>query len=155
MTLLVLTSIAWTNPASFTGRVVGISDGDTLTLLRDRTEVKIHLHGIDCPETGQDFGSGAKAFTSEVAFGKVVTIQPAGRDRYGRTVAEVVLSAGRSLNRELVRSGLAWWYRKYAPRDSTLERLEHEAKEAKLGRWFQPNPIPPSAAVSLTPAHLA
>jgi endonuclease YncB( thermonuclease family) len=60
----------------FSGKVVGVSDGDTITVLRDRTPVKIRLRGIDCPETGQDFGSRAKSVASELAFGKVVTVHP-------------------------------------------------------------------------------
>jgi endonuclease YncB( thermonuclease family) len=97
---------------SFSGKVVGVSDGDTITVLRDRTPVKIRLRGIDCPETGQDFGSRAKSITSELAFGKVVTVQPRRKDRYGRIVADVILPDGRTLNHELVRRGVAWWYRK-------------------------------------------
>jgi endonuclease YncB( thermonuclease family) len=72
-----------------------------------RTPVKIRLHGIDCPESGQDFGTWAKQATSGLAFGKVVTVQPRGTDRYGRTVALVVLPDGRTLNHELVRTGFA------------------------------------------------
>src|SRR3954467_11635776 len=73
-------------------RVVGVSDGDTLTVLRDgRTQVKIRLHGIDAPETGQDFGSRAKQAASDLAFGQTVTIRERDTDRYGRTVAVVVL----------------------------------------------------------------
>src|SRR5436305_14660114 len=92
----------------FTGKVVGVNDGDTITVLKDRIPVKVRLFGIDCPETGQDFGSRAKGATSEMAFGKVVTVHPRRNDRYGRTVADVVLPDGRTLNHELVRRGLAW-----------------------------------------------
>src|SRR3954468_9998601 len=60
----------------FTGKVVGVHDGDTITVLRDRTPVKLRLRGIDCPETRQEFGSRAKSVTSELAFGKVVTVHP-------------------------------------------------------------------------------
>jgi endonuclease YncB( thermonuclease family) len=127
----------------FTAKVVGVSDGDTITVLRDRIPVKIRLRGIDCPETGQDFGSRAKSVTSELAFGKVVTVHPSLKDRYGRTVADVILPDGRNLNQELVRRGVAWWYRKYAPHDTSLARLEFEAKAARIGLWSQPNPTPP------------
>jgi endonuclease YncB( thermonuclease family) len=127
----------------FSGKVVGISDGDTITVLRDRTPVKIRLRGIDCPETGQDYGSRAKSVTSELAFGKVVTVHPRRKDRYGRTVADVILPDGRVLNHELVRRGVAWWYRKYAPRDTTVARLEADAKAARIGLWSQPDPTPP------------
>jgi endonuclease YncB( thermonuclease family) len=69
-------------------------------------------YAMDCPETGQDFGSRAKNVTSELAFGKVVTVHPSRKDRYGRTVADVILPDGSILNHELVRRGAAWWYRK-------------------------------------------
>jgi endonuclease YncB( thermonuclease family) len=55
----------------------------------------------------------------------------------------VVLPDGRNLNRELVQAGLAWWYRKYAPDDRELEKLEAEARSAKRGLWQDPNPVPP------------
>jgi len=127
----------------YSGKVVGVSDGDTITVLRGRTPVKIRLSGIDCPETGQDFGSRAKSVTSELAFGKVVRVRPHDTDRYGRSVAEVVLPDGRNLNQELVRRGLAWWYPKYAPNDSMLSKLEAEARAAKIGLWSRPDPTPP------------
>jgi endonuclease YncB( thermonuclease family) len=63
------------------------------------------------PETGQDYGSRAKQVASNLAFGKNVKIQPVDKDRYGRTVAEVILPDGRSLNREMIGQGAAWWYR--------------------------------------------
>lgn len=115
---LLLLSVAFNGQAAdlaFTGRVVGVSDGDTLSLLRDGRAVKVRLHGIDCPEKGQPFGAAAKKFTSDAAFGKEVTVQPKAKDRYGRTVAEIMLPDGTSLNQQLVSNGLAWWYRKYAP----------------------------------------
>ena len=130
--------------ADYPARVVGISDGDTLTVLRDgRTQVKIRLHAIDAPETGQDFGSRAKQAASELAFGKDVTIREVDQDRYGRTVADVILPDGRSLGREMVEEGYAWWYSTYAPHDQELARLQAEARKAHLGLWSQPNPIPP------------
>jgi micrococcal nuclease len=103
----------------------------------------VPFYGIDCPETGQGFGSRAKFFTSELVFGKVVTVIPHDTDRYGRTVADVVLADGRVLNYELLKAGLAWWYRQYARNIGTLAQLEAEAREAKRGLWSQPNPVPP------------
>jgi endonuclease YncB( thermonuclease family) len=142
--LLVVSAPTPGRAADFPAKVIGISDGDTLTVLKaDRTQVKVRLHGVDAPETGQDFATRSKQATSELAFGKTVTVRPVSTDRYGRTVAEVVLPDGRSLNRELVRNGYAWWFREYAPNDRELERLEAEAREAKRGLWSQPNPIPP------------
>ena len=127
----------------FTAKVVGVADGDTIAVLLDRTQVRVRLDGIDCPESGQAFGSRAKAFTSELVFAKVVTIRPRNKDRYGRTVAEVLSPDGRDVTHELVRSGFAWWIRKYAPRDTELARLEAEAQAARRGLWVDPHPIPP------------
>jgi endonuclease YncB( thermonuclease family) len=96
--------------ADYPARVVGVTDGDTITILKaDETQVKIRLHGIDAPESGRDYGSRAKWTASDLAFGEQVTIQPRDTDRYRRTVAEVTLPDGRSLNREMVRAGMAWW----------------------------------------------
>jgi len=103
----------------------------------------VRLDGIDCPESGQAFGSRAKAFTSELTFGKVFTVCPRNKDRYGRTVAEIVLPDGRDVSHELVRTGFAWWFRKYATHETELARLEAEAQAARRGLWIDPHPIPP------------
>ncbi len=129
--------------ADFTGRVVGVSDGDTITVLHNGKGERIRLHGIDCPEKRQAFGKRAKQFTSTLVFGNTVTVQGVDRDRYGRTVAEVRLPDGRSLNQELVKAGFAWWYWRYAPDDETLAQLEHEARAAKRGLWADPHAVPP------------
>lgn len=71
-----------------------------------------------------------------------VTVRPHDRDRYGRTVAEIILPDGRNLNRELVRNGFAWHYRRYSS-DQTLEALEQEAGDNRRGLWHDPHPVPP------------
>ncbi len=103
---------------------------------------RIRLHGIDCPEKRQAFGKRAKQFTSTLVFGRTATVQVMDRDRYGRTVGEVLLPDGRSLNRELVRAGFAWMYRRYT-NDQSLSDLEEEARVAQRGLWADQNPIPP------------
>ncbi|MEJ7636801.1 MAG: thermonuclease family protein [Singulisphaera sp.] len=123
--------------------MIGGSDGDTITVLSGRTPTKVRLHGIDAPETGQDYGSRAKQVASEIAFGKNVTVRAIEKDHYGRTVAEVIPPDGRSMNREMVGQGAAWWYRECAPADGRLARLESEAKATRRGLWGQPNPVPP------------
>jgi endonuclease YncB( thermonuclease family) len=132
------------SPATeYKAEVVGVSDGDTITVLRGRDQVRLRLDGVDCPESGQAFGRNAKNRTASLAIGKTVTIRPKETDRYGRTVAEVRLPDGTSLNQDLVRSGLAWWYRRYAPDDTQLEGLEAEAKAARRGLWADAHPIAP------------
>ena len=71
--------------------MVGVSDGDTITVLAGTAQVKVRLNGIDCPERGQAFGAKARQLTAELAFGKRVTVRPSGHDRYGRVLGEVVL----------------------------------------------------------------
>jgi endonuclease YncB( thermonuclease family) len=127
----------------FTGKVVGISDGDTISVLRDGKAVKVRLHGIDTPEKAQAFGTQARQFTGELVFQQTVTVAIRDTDRYGRLVGEVLLPDGRSLNQELVKAGMAWWYRQYAPHDTTLAQLEAEARTAKRGLWADATPIPP------------
>jgi len=128
--------------ADFSGRVVGVSDGDTIKVMHNGKAEKIRLHGIDCPEKAQPFGTKAKQFTSAMVFGKAVTVQVIDMDRYGRTVADVILPDGRVLNRELIAAGLAWWYKRYS-QDKSLGLLEAEARAARRGLWADPHPVPP------------
>lgn len=125
------------------GKVVGLSDGDTIEVLQIRRTVRIRLHGIDCPEMGQAFGMQAKRVASDLVFGKDVKVKVLTRDKYGRLVGIVNLEDGTNLNRELVRRGMAWWYVKYAPSDTELSMLQDTARSKKIGLWSQPNPIPP------------
>ena len=92
----------------FTGKVVGITDGDTIRFMHDGAPEKIRLWGIDCLESKQAFGTRAKQFTGDLSFGKVVKVRVRNVDRYHRPVAEIILPDGKSLNQELVRAGFAW-----------------------------------------------
>lgn len=129
--------------ADFTGRVVGIIDGDTIEVLHNQRAEPISLNGIDCPEKGQAFGQRAKHAVADLAFRKDVTVQTHGKDKYKRTLAEVLLPDGTNVNHMLVKEGWCWWYRKYAPLDTELEELEKSAREAKKGLWVDPQPVPP------------
>ncbi len=126
----------------FIGKVVGVIDGDSIRVLHDGQAEQIRLLGIDCPEKRQPFGTRAKEYTSELAFGHDVTVYVDKRDRYGRRLAEVLLPDGRILNQELIKAGLAWWFRKYS-KDPRLGELERQAREAKRGLWVDPRPVPP------------
>lgn len=126
---------------TYIGKVVGITDGDTLTLLVDRREVKMRLAEIDTPERGQPFGTRAKQALSDLAYGKEARVVVVDVDRYGRTVGRVYVD-GRDVNAELVRQGYAWVYRKYAE-DPKLYELEEKARKAGRGLWAHPGPVPP------------
>ncbi len=127
------------------GKVVGVTDGDTITVLHDKTAVKVRLYGIDCPEKRQPFGSRAKQFTSDLVFGKVVDVETVDVDRYKRTVGIVRLPDGSVVNQEIVRAGLGWLYAAYCKRPICHEwkTLESEAAAAKQGLWKDKNPVPP------------
>lgn len=128
----------------FTGQVVGIQDGDTLTVHREGgVEVRIRLWGIDAPERCQAYSNAAKKHLAALAFGQQVRVLGHGQDRYGRIVAEGILPDGTNINQEMVRAGYAWWFRKYAPDNRLLEQLEMEARNARRGLWADPRAVPP------------
>ena len=78
-----------------------------------------------------------------LVFGKEITLQTYGHDKYGRTLADVLLSHGTHVNHTLIKDGLCWFYRKYAPRGEVPEGLERGAREAKKGLWGDPQPVLP------------
>ncbi len=123
--------------------MVSVLDGDTIEVLHNIHPERVRLSGIDCPENGQAFGKRAKQAASALVFGKDVILQTHGQDKYRRTIGDVLLPDGMSLNQELVKQGWCWWYRKYAPGNTVLEVLENEAREARKGLWADPQPMPP------------
>lgn len=124
MSLLLSSSLACAT--TFSGKVVKITDGDTIQVLLNGKAEKIRLAGIDTPEKKQPFGQAATRYNRSLSAQKIVTVRVETTDRYGRLVGEVFLPDGRSLNRELVRAGYAWWFRKYS-KDQTIGELEDEA----------------------------
>ena len=142
ITVLLVFAFAEGHAQSFSGRVVAVADGDTIDVLRDSRPVRVRLHGIDCPEGGQAFGRQARQYTSKLAFGRTVTVHVREMDRYGRFVADVLLPDASSLNRELVRAGLAWHYVRYSM-NRTLASLETEARASQRGLWADARPVPP------------
>jgi endonuclease YncB( thermonuclease family) len=147
--LLALSVFAQAQTQTVTGKVVGVSDGDTITVLDgQKRQHKIRLDGIDAPESSQDFGSRAKQSLSDLVFGKTVTVISSKKDRYGRTVGKVMLSDGKDVNLEQIQRGFAWFYRQYAkelqPEDArAYEQAERAAREEKAGLWAGASPTPP------------
>jgi endonuclease YncB( thermonuclease family) len=129
--------------ADFSGLVVSVLDGDTIEVLHNGKAERIRLSGIDCPEKGQAYGRRAKQEASALVFGREVTLQTHGKDKHGRTIAEVFVEKGTNVNHSLVKDGWCWWYQKYAPGDLVLQELEQDAKAYKKGLWAEPNPVPP------------
>lgn len=124
-----------------TGRVVGVTDGDTLTLYDGKIEVRVRLAEIDAPERSQAFGTVAKQYLSDLCYRAVATVRVIDVDRYGRTVGRVTCTAT-DANAAMVQAGLAWVYHRYA-RDPILYRMEAEARAANRHLWGAPDPVPP------------
>lgn len=119
---------------TISGRVVGVSDGDTIKVLAPgNQQVKVRMAQIDAPEKDQPYGQASKKSLSDMVFGKTVELRVQDRDRYGRTVATVVLD-GRDINRAQVEAGAAWVYRQYL-KDRSLIAVEDAAKAQGKGLW--------------------
>lgn len=125
----------------FTGKVIGVTDGDTITVLVNKESIKVRLEGIDAPESGQSFGTKSKQSLSEMVFGKRVTIKKTGEDRYGRTLGFVMVGEV-DANAKMIQDGWAWHFKKYNDEDR-LAKLEVEAREAKRGVWAETSPLAP------------
>jgi micrococcal nuclease len=128
-------------PFSLEGRVVAVTDGDTIKVLKDNKQHKIRLNGIDAPEMKQAFGRKSKEYLASLVAGKQVEVIVRDTDRYGRFVGDVFV-AGKSACAELVAAGFAWHYVEYSE-DEELAALEKWAKAKKLGLWSDPHPVPP------------
>ena len=134
--------IAFPSFCQLSGKVVAISDGDTFTLLTaSKKQVKIRLHGIDCPESKQEFGNVAKKFLSDLIFNKTVSVKEKNIDRYGRTIGIVSIGSV-NVNEKLLSAGLAWHYRKY-DKNKQWDVLEEQARRNKKGLWINSNAIAP------------
>lgn len=140
--LLAISSMA------FEGRVVGVSDGDTITVLDSTNKQhKIRLGGVDAPESSQDFGNRSKQSLSALVFGKTVSVPDSKTDKYGRTVSRVFVN-GVDAGLAQVQQGMAWHYKQYEKEQSMADRLsyaaaEQQARANRLGLWLQVNPQRP------------
>jgi endonuclease YncB( thermonuclease family)/methylphosphotriester-DNA--protein-cysteine methyltransferase len=130
------------------GKVVKVSDGDTITVLdRENNQHKIRFQGIDAPESKQAFGQASKENLSNMIFGKEVKVVWSKTDKYGRTVGKILLD-GRDINIEQIKAGYAWHYKSYEREQPPEDRVsyaaaEQDARAAKRGLWQDPNPTPP------------
>ena len=136
--------IAWSAPAyDLSGRVVKVTDGDTITILdANQTQYKVRLYGIDTPEYKQPYSRAATKILADLVAGEGVGVDVKDTDRYGRTVG-VVYRGNINVNLEMVKSGYAWWYKRYAPLSDELRDAEQRARAKGLGHWADPNAIPP------------
>lgn len=150
LTFALCTSAAFAqSPFYLNGIVESVGDGDTITvkpIVGPDEEVEVRFAGVDCPEkawTGhwakQPFSDEARQYVKNLVNGKRVMVLLTGDVTYGRVVGEVFFE-GRSINRELVREGLAHWNKKYAKYDYDLRELQKEAKQDEKGLWQENSP---------------
>lgn len=125
----------------FTGKVIAVTDGDSINVQVNDERIAVRLDGIDAPEFGQLYAANSKKFLSNLVLGKVVTIKKTGTDRYDRTLG-MVLVGNLDANAKLVESGWAWHFKKYNDEDR-LADLEDAARAAQRGLWSQRNPTAP------------
>lgn len=124
-------------------KVIKVKDGDTIVILMDNQELKIRLNHIDCPEKKQPYGTKAKQYVSDACFGKKIRLIHKNKyDKYGRLIAEIILPNGQNLNKNLVKNGLAWHYKKHST-DAEYAQLERTARNKKINLWSEKQPIAP------------
>jgi len=131
--------------SAWTGTVVKVIDGDSLVVRGKDDTVEIRLYGIDTPEYRQPYSNKAKQLSRRLVLRKRVGVKRLDKDRYGRTVA-IITVGDTTLNRELVSSGLAWYYARYCRRQpfcSTLKKQERLARKRRAGLWRDPDPVAP------------
>ena len=138
--LLLLCFTVYSN--ELTGKVVHISDGDTITVLdQTRTSYKIRLYGIDAPESRQPFGNVSKKHLGGLLGGGTVRVEWKSKDKYGRIVGTVFVG-DLNVNLKMVQDGMAWHFKKYDS-SKVFADAETTAKEKHLGLWKDKTPVPP------------
>lgn len=140
--LFLLSTLGYTAERQFLCKVVGISDGDTLTCLsQQNTPLKIRLLYIDAPESAQPFGQKSKQLLAKLAFKKQLKVVMIGYDKYQRILATLFDEQGMNINLKMVEEGLAWAY-KNAPK--AYFDQQHQAAAKKIGLWQDKNPMNPA-----------
>lgn len=129
-------------PQIFSARVVVVSQGDTLTVLRDGRLIDIRLHAVDSPDPGQFFAEAARRFTHELCFDRMISVHPIERAPSGKTLAIVYLEDRRELNYELLKAGLAWHSKKFSS-DRMYDAAMTHARKQRVGIWQDADPVPP------------
>lgn len=128
--------------ATVSVKVVGITDGDTVTVIDNtKKSYKVRLEQIDAPERRQAYGNRAKQHLSALVYKKTVMMDWNSKDRYGRILGTLFYQ-GNNINYQMVADGYAWAYTKYL-RDQIYANAQAVAKNKRLGLWNEDNPVPP------------
>ena len=147
--LLVLALVTAAGAETLTARVVGITDGDTITvLISGKQQAVVRLAGIDAPEHEQAFGSASEDHLRALIVGKDVNLDCGGEESYGRLVCKVLLPGGEDVDLDQVKAGLAWQYKQYESTQNPDDRAkyaaaEDAARESHIGLWAVAHPVQP------------
>ena len=127
---------------TFSGRVVSIHDGDTITVLAESRPLKVRLAEIDAPELRQPYGDRARESLADLCLDKPALVKVIDRNRQGGINGRVHCD-GIDANAEQVHRGMAWVYKRHAESTSPLYYLEDRAQRSREGLWAEPSPAPP------------
>lgn len=134
LSLVLALAAAPSTAREYVGRVVAVTDGDTVRMLiAGNREIKIRLAEVDAPESSQSYGQASKRELSSLVYNKVARAVVTDVDRYGRAVARLYVGE-RDINAEMVRRGAAWAFTRYST-DPRIPRLERDARAARRGLW--------------------
>ena len=125
-----------TKAQTYQGKVIKVTDGDSINILFEGKPLRIRLAEIDAPERGQPFWKKSREALADYVAGKEVIVEEIDIDRWDRVIGQVYLG-DLWINGALVRGGFAYVYPKYAT-SSRLYEFEREAKESKAGIWKLP-----------------
>jgi hypothetical protein len=120
--------------------VVGVADGDTLTVQDGDVKTVLRLAEIDAPERTQPYSQVSRRNLETLCrHAKTVEVTPVDTDRYGRTVAHVRCD-GVHVNWRQVEDGLAWCLCASEAAASVGASLDPLGLEA--GRGLHPDVMP-------------
>jgi micrococcal nuclease len=137
-------SLTTFSQTTFTAKVVGIKDGDTVVVLDSlNNQTTLRLAEVDCPEKNQPFGTKAKQFTSNQIYLKTIKYVVTDTDRYGRSIAMIYYDEdNKYLSAEIIKAGMGWHYKRYST-SKELATFEDNARKNKIGLWVESNPVAP------------
>lgn len=140
--LFILLFCSYANSFELVGKVIKVSDGDTVTLLTDdKISHKIRLNDIDAPEKKQAFGNKSRDNLASYIAGELVTVKYKSKDKYGRVLGTIYFE-DLDINLQQIKNGYAWVYKQYS-KNQTYYQEEQKAKELKKGLWIEKEPIAP------------
>lgn len=124
------------------GKVIRVSDGDTILIQSGSQKIRVRMYGIDAPELKQNYGEDSKNYLEKRILNKNVDVKVINEDKYGRKVGKVFYK-NKDINLEMIKTGNAWFYEYHAKKEKEYRKASKSAQEQKLGLWKDKNPQNP------------